>query len=182
MHRYLTHVTGRLRSYLPTQKRRDARFVRQLCDGDGDAWGQLLDHWSPHLYSYISYNVVTEADVRRLMRLILSDLIQTLIDEQPLEHLTVVIFRIAYRHLLRYRRQAPDPFVHPLWQRKQAAATGETLPNYFFQHLQQFSPEVQQLLLLRYLCGVTLPELAQIVGQPEELLTRLLSRTRFDPS
>jgi DNA-directed RNA polymerase specialized sigma24 family protein len=125
---------------------------------------------------------VTEADVRRLMRLILSDLIQTLIGEQPIEHLTVVIFRIAYRHLLRYRRQAPDPFSHPLWQRKQAAATGETLPNYFFQHLQQFSPEVQQLLLLRYLCGVTLPELAQIVGQPEELLTRLLSRTRFYPS
>lgn len=182
MHRYFTHVTGRLRSYLPQGKRRDANFVRQLCDGEGDAWMQLLDHWSPHLYSYVSYNVVTEADVRRLMRLILSELIQTLIGGQAIENLTVVIFRIAYRHLLRYRRQAPDPFGHPLWQRKQVAATGEALPNYFFQHLQQFSSEVQQLLLLRYVCGVTLPELAAIVGQPEELLTRLLYRTRFFPS
>jgi len=182
VHGYLAPVKGGLRSYLPTGKSGDANFVRQLCDGEGDAWVQLLDYWTPHLYSYVSYNVVTEADVRRLMRLILSELIQTLIGEQAIENLTVVIFRIAYRHLLRYRRQAPDPFGHPLWQRKQVAATGEALPNYFFQHLQQFSPEVQQLLLLRYVCGVTLPELAAIVGQPEELLTRLLYRTRFYPS
>lgn len=182
MHRYFTHVSVRLRSYLPLQKRRDTNFARQLCNGDGDAWVQLLDQWSPHLYSYISFNVVQEADVRRLMRLILAELIQTLVGEQPIENLTVVIFRIAYRQLLRYRRQAPDPFASPLWQRKQAAATGEPLPNYFFQHLQRFSPEVQQLLLLRYVCGVTLPELAEIVGQSEDLLTRLLYRTRFYPT
>ncbi|MCE7986431.1 MAG: sigma-70 family RNA polymerase sigma factor [Caldilinea sp. CFX5] len=182
MHRYFTHVSVRLRSYLPLQKNRDAQFAKQLCNGDGDAWVQLLDQWSPHLYSYVSFNVVQETDVRRLMRLILSELIQTLVGEQPIANLTVVIFRIAYRHLLRYRRQAPDPFASPLWQRKQAAATGEALPNYFFQHLQRFSPEVQQLLLLRYVCGVTLPELAAIVGQSEDLLTRLLYRTRFYPT
>jgi DNA-directed RNA polymerase specialized sigma24 family protein len=182
MHRYLTHVSVRLRSYLPQQERRDANFARQLCNGDGDAWVQLLDHWSPHLYSYVSFNAVHEADTRRLMRLILSELIQTLVGEQPVANLTVVIFRIAYRQLLRYRHQAPDPFANLLWQRKQAAATGEPLPNYFFQHLQRFSPEVQQLLLLRYVCGVTLPELAAIVGQSEELLTKILYRTRFYPT
>jgi len=182
MHRYFTNVSGRLRNSVSLHKNRETNFARQLCNGDGDAWVQLLDQWSPHLYSYVSFNVVQEADVRRLMRLILSELIQTLVGEQPLEHLTIVIFRIAYRHLLRYRRQAPDPFANPLWQRKQAAATGEALPGYFFQHLQRFSPEVQQLLLLRYVCGVTLPELAAIVGQSEDLLTRLLYRTRFDPT
>lgn len=179
MHRYFSQVPSRLRNHLPLRKRREANFVKQLCNGEGSAWVQLLDHWSPYLYSYVSYNVTTEVDVRKLMRLILSELVQTLVSAEPIENLTVIIFAIAYQHILRYRRHAPDPFASNTWQHHQAGAAGDMLPHDFLQHLQQFSTEVQQLLLLRYLCGVTLPELAQIVGLPEDLLTRLLYRTRF---
>lgn len=179
MHRYLSQVPSRLRNRLPLYQRREGTFVRQLCNGDGNAWVQLLDDWSPRLYSYVSYNVTNEADVRKLIRLILSELIQTMMSAQPVENLTVVIFALAYQQLLHYRRHAPDPFVESAWLRHQGGIAGDTLPPWFRQHLQQFSPEVQQLLLLRYLCGVTLPELAQIVGQSEELLTKILYRTRF---
>ena len=179
MHRYFSQVASRLRNHLPLRKRREVYFVKQLCNGEGSAWVQLLDHWSPSLYSYVSYNVTNEADVRKLMRLILSELVQTLVSAEPIENLTVVIFAIAYQHLLRYRRHAPDPFAGNAWQHPQTGTTGGILPHDFFQHLQQFSTEVQQLLLLRYLCGVTLPELARIVGLPEEVLSRILRRTRF---
>lgn len=180
MHRYLTFVPSRLRRHIaPSSRRRDAKFVGQLCSGEARAWSQLVEHWSPHLYSYVSYNVATEADARLLLHAILSEVIQTLIGAWATDNLTTLIFSIAYKHLLRYRRQNPD-----LWSPRgrlvqNAGEVGNDQQSNFLQRLRQFTPEMQQILLLRYLCGVTVPELAQIVGQSEELLTKVLYRTRF---
>lgn len=160
-------------------RRRDAKFVSQLCRGEAVAWSQLVDQWSPHLYSYISYNAASEADTRLLLHTILSEVIQTLITTRPIENLTTLIFSSAYKHVLRYRRQHPDLLsVHGRLP-QDGGETGNDQQRNFLQHLRQFTPEMQQILLLRYHCGVTVPELAQIVGQSEELLTKVLYRTRF---
>jgi len=49
----------------------------------------------------------------------------------------------------------------------------------FLQTLRQFTREAQQVLLLYYLFEVTLPEIAQIVGQPEETLVKVLQRFKY---
>ena len=162
----------------PRARRHDAKFVGQLCSGESRAWSQLVEHWSPHLYSYVSYNVATEADARVLLHAILSEVIQTLIGACAMDNLTTLIFSIAYKHVLRYRRQNPD-LLSP--RGRQVQGTGEIgndQQSNFLQRLRQFTPEMQQILLLRYLCGVTVPELAQIVGQSEDLLTKVLYRSR----
>lgn len=163
---------------VPMYRRHDAKFVGQLCRGESRAWSQLIDHWSPHLYSYVSYNAASEADTRALLRAILSEVIQTLIGARPIHNLTTLIFSIAYQHTLRYRRQNPE-LLPPRGRLVYGAGeTSNDAQSNFLQRLHQFTPEMQQILLLRYLCGVTLPELAQIVGQSEELLTKVLYRTR----
>lgn len=180
MHRYFSFVPSRLRrQQLPMSRRHDPKFVSQLCRGESRAWSQLIDHWSPHLYSYVSYNAASETDARLLLHTILSEVIHTLIGARPLDNLTTLIFSIAYQHTLHYRRQNPGLLLPKLRPGQQnAGETNADAQSNFLQRLHQFTPEMQQLLLLRYLCGVTMPELAQIVGQSEELLTKVLYRSR----
>lgn len=159
-------------------RRHDPKFVSQLCRGESRAWSQLIDHWCPHLYSYISYNTASESDARLLLHAILSELIHALIGARPMENLTTVIFSIAYQHTLRYRRQNPGLLLPKVRVGYGIDETDTDAQTNFLQRLHQFTPEMQQLLLLRYLCGVTVPELAQIVGQSEELLTKVLYRSR----
>ena len=179
MHRYFNFVPARLRrQMLPSWRRHDPKFVGQLSRGESRAWSQLIDHWSPHLYSYVGYNTANEADARLLLHAILSEVIHTLIGGRSLDNLTTFIFSIAYHQTLQYRRQNPGLLLPKGRLGYGASETSNDAQNNFLQRLHQFTPEMQQILLLRYLCGVTVPELARIVGQSEELLTKVLYRSR----
>jgi DNA-directed RNA polymerase specialized sigma24 family protein len=174
MHRYLPFASTR--SYHSTflRKRSETKFIARLCSGQPTAWAQLIDRWSPNLYSYIYYNVSDEAEVRTLMHLILSEMIQTVIGATQINNLSVLIFSIAHRRILDYRRQQgiESPQERHRAERAPVGQRGaaEAKSSNFFYRFRQFSPETQQILLLRYVCGVSLLELAQIVGEPEEVL------------
>ncbi|MBX3013780.1 MAG: sigma-70 family RNA polymerase sigma factor [Caldilineaceae bacterium] len=153
-------------------------MISRLCAGDPAAWVQLLDHWSPYLYSYVLYNVNNDAEARRVVRLILSDVIHTLASSHRIVSLTILIFSIAYQHVLRYRRHFSDHA--PVGQHAVDQETGDhpAQPARFYRLFRQCTLEVQQVLLLYYLCGVTLWELAQIVEQSEETVTKIVDRAR----
>lgn len=134
-----------------------------------------MNRWSPRLYSYVSYNVGDEAETRRLIHLILSDVIQAVIHTPRIPTLTVVIFSIAYRHVLHHLRHTSGYSMTKSQRSLQTHAAGSDQGINFLYRFRQASPEIQQILLLRYLCGVTLPELAQITGQSEDRLARVLA-------
>ena len=175
MHRYLTSFSAQVHPGQLFRKYQEKKLIQQLCTGQPSAWVQLVDRWSPRLYSYISYNVSNEDETRRLMHLILSEVIHTVIDTPRIQSLTVLIYTVAYRHILHYRwqqaaSQAPESLSAK--EKQQHRAT-------FIQRFHQFSPKTQQLLLLRYVCGIGLADLAQIVGQSEDALAQTLYRAKL---
>ena len=189
MHRHFTLLTSRIRNAAPVLRRKETKFIGRLCTGDSSAWIQVLNDWSPRLYSYVVYNTIGEIEAKKLIHLILAEVVQTALRLPRPGNLTVLIFAIAYKHTLHYRRQNPAA-TPTLLQRSTPPTTID--PNKidnakidnakgvnFLHSFRQFSLEMQQVLLLRYLCGVTLPELSQIVEQPEETLTKLIQRAKF---
>ncbi len=183
MHRYLSSLTTTPSHRAFFAKRKEQRFIGQLCAGQPQAWLQLLDRWSPRLYSYVVYNVGNENEARKLVHLILSDVIHTLIDAPKVPNLTILIFSIAYRRTLRYRQQNLPPRLPRRSEDTQVDERDDQKKTeqeaYFIQRLHRFSLEAQQLLLLRYVCGVTLTELSQIIGQPKEVLAQTLYRAKL---
>jgi len=143
----------------------------------------LIDRWSPRLYSYLYYNTGEEIAARRLLHLILSEVIHTVLTTPRVRNLSVLIFSIAHRHTLHYCRQqignskikegSPEKLM------ANAIAASDTVDGYFFHRFRQFPLETKQILLLRYVCGVTLLELSQIVGQPEEVLLQTIKRANI---
>lgn len=183
MHRYLSSISSHVQPSLLFRKYHETKLVRQLSAGQPGAWVQLVERWSPHLYSYISYNVHNEDETRRLMHLILSEVIHTVIDTPQIRSLPVLIYSIAYRHILHYRwqQETREPAEHRSAQRS-SAGSAEGRQDHrvsFVQRFGQFSPKTQQLLLLRYVCGVSLPELSQIVGQSEDVLAQTFYRAKL---
>lgn len=181
MHRYLSSIASRRHRQMPFQRRKEQQFIGRLNGGQPDAWIQLINRWSPHLYSYIFYNVNNEEATRQLMHLILSDVIQTVIRSPRTISLTVLIFSIAYRHILRYCADHPlatSPKPHKV-QAVNNVQTGPQAAPTFIQKFRRFSLETQQILLLRYVCHVPLAELSQIVDQSEDILAQKLYRAKL---
>jgi DNA-directed RNA polymerase specialized sigma24 family protein len=164
-------------------RRSETKLAARLCSGQPAAWAQLVDRWSPRLYSYIFYNVGDETEARKLMHLILSEMIQTVIGSPRINKLSVLIFSIAHRHILHYRRQHATP-TRKQWPPEQPTRNALTDINYdrgaFFHRFRQFSAETQQILLLRFVCGVSIVELSQIVEQSEEALVQTLHQVKRD--
>lgn len=178
MHRYLPFSSARSHRSAFLRGRAETKFVARLCSGQPTAWAQLIDRWSPNLYSYLYYNIPDEAEVRTLMHLILSEMIQTVIGAAPINNLSVLIFSIAHRRVLHYRRQQEAAMPQERHRTERIPAgqpgTADTTNSNFFYRFRQFSPETQQILLLRYVCGVSLLELAQIVDEPEDVILQKL--------
>jgi DNA-directed RNA polymerase specialized sigma24 family protein len=160
------------RSLAPMPK--EAKWMRQLCAGEPVVWAQLIDHWSPCLYGYITANGASEADAQQLVCTIFSEVVQAVVGSLRIANLTVLIFSIAYQQMLNYCQQRLSPL-----QSHRLSAADHVDPQFVFLHtLHQFAPEVQQLLLLHYLCEVSLSDISQIVGQSEEVLKKILYRVQ----
>jgi len=160
---------------------KEARWVRRLCASVSTAWAQLIAHWSPRLYSYVLYNVESEGDAQALVQVIFAEIVQAVVGSLRIANLTILLFSIARRHVLRYRaRQVPgfSPSHPHLLATDSTNATENQQSASFWACFQQFTPELQQVLLLHYLCGVSLPEISQIVGRREEELLRVLHRAQ----
>ncbi len=183
MHRYLSLSSSRAQYSAFLYRRKETKLVARLCTGQPAAWAQLIDRWSPRLYSYIFYNIGNEAEARKLMHLVLSEVIQTIICSPRINNLSVLIFSIAHRHILHYHYADNGVSLQTQWAKDQSTVKQpidkEQKKRTFFHRFRQFSPETQQILLLRYVCGVSLLELSQIVEQPEETLVQTLHRVKL---
>lgn len=153
--------------------------MRQLCAGESAAWLHLLEHWSPRLYNYVLYQGLSEAETQTLLHAIFAEVVQSVVGGLRVTNLTVLIFSIASQHVLNHGRQRAASPLNTQSPPLLPAEASDEHQHTFLQTLRQFTPEVQQVLLLYYLYEVTLPEIAQIVGQPEEVLIKVLYRFQY---
>lgn len=179
MHQYLTFLSSRLRRNASAYPAKDLKFIGRLCSGKPKAWGQLVDRWGPRLYSYLVYNTATEADAQDLMRFVLTEVVQATVGSLHSANLTILLFSIAYYHVSHYRQQNLGLIPRRQQSVKGANPFGHGQEPQFIHIFRQFPPEIQQILLLHYVCEVSLSELSQIVGQSEERLARTLYRVKF---
>lgn len=142
----------------------DRAFLKGLCQGQSNAWLHLLEIWSPRLYSYVIYNTYSEDDAQALLQRTFSLVMRCVINEAPrlqtLSQLTVLLVSTLYRLILHYQQQFGIPLFDILHHQQPV----DRLQQKFLATLQQLTPTVQQMLLLRYLVGLSVGELALITG------------------
>jgi RNA polymerase sigma factor (sigma-70 family) len=148
-------------------------FLRNLAEGHPAAWRQLLESISHRFYSYVYYNTHSEVDAQELLQAAFVQLAPLLMGRlqplQTLSQLTVLIASTIYRYVIDYQRRWGAPAVTALSGRTEIDNADP-----FWQRLPQLSPNVRQLLLLRYLIGLTVAEVAAVTGYAPNAIIAML--------
>ncbi|MEZ4676865.1 MAG: sigma-70 family RNA polymerase sigma factor [Caldilineaceae bacterium] len=133
------------------------------------AWQQLIEFWSPRLYSYVVYSTHSEVDAQHLLQQAFATVVQSLVESTHVCDLTVIVVSALYRTVARYQQEFGAPSLDAEYLR---ALVNPGQPR-FIDALKQLAPQVRQLLLLRYCVGLTVTELAPITGCSASALSAL---------
>ena len=153
----------------------DLAFLHKLQNGDQAAWSTLVDEWSPRLYNYLVYNTRNEDDAKDVLSETLFGLVQSIGTFDGNVTLATFIYAIAYRKVADYWRRS-----------QQTVELSESLsvggPNSMrielAEALEELPELAQQVLLLRYHVGLSVAEIAEILGRSYKATESLLSRVR----
>lgn len=153
----------------------DAEFLRQLQQGEESAWQQLLDEWQEPLYRYLCYNLPSAEVAQDVLGETFVALVQAIKRFDGNVAISTFIYSIASRKsadFYRRRRQTlelPDTLTVP----------GPSLDSLEFREvLAQLSPQYREALLFKYEVGLSVGEIAQIIGRSYKATESLLSRGR----
>jgi RNA polymerase sigma-70 factor (ECF subfamily) len=153
----------------------DAIFLQRLQEGDEAAWTQFLAEWKPRLYSYMKYNLRNASEAEDVMGETLLAVVQALRNFDGNVTLATFIYSIAYRKVADY------------WRRLRVTQElTEWIPTdgpdhtrlEVFEALAELPEQAQQALLLRYYVGLSVSEIAEVLGRSYKATESLLSRVR----
>jgi DNA-directed RNA polymerase specialized sigma24 family protein len=153
----------------------DADFLQRLQAGDQLAWSTLVDEWSPRLYNYLLYNTRNQDDAQDVLSETMMGLVQSIRSFDGNVALSTFIYSIAYRKVADYWRRSQQTVELPA----SLSVAGPTIAGLELAEALDELPELaQQVLLLRYHAGLSVAEIAEILGRSYKATESLLSRVR----
>ncbi|MCB0061112.1 MAG: RNA polymerase sigma factor [Caldilineaceae bacterium] len=153
----------------------EKEFLQRLQSGDSQAWEQLMDEWSPKLYNYMCYNTRTAEDAQDVLSDTLLGLVQSIKNFDGNVTLSTYIYSIAYRKVADYWRRSKQTYELPLHI---STAGPNSMGIELQEALAELPEQAQQALLLRYHVGLSVAEIAEVLGRSYKATESLLSRVR----
>jgi RNA polymerase sigma-70 factor (ECF subfamily) len=155
----------------------DPEFLSRLQAGDERAWEQLIADWQGPLYQHLCYSLPSPEIAADVLQDTLEALVTALQRFDGKVAISTFIYSIASRKVADYFRK-----------RKVTGEIPETLSSerlnissdsiVFRDVLNELQPQYREALLLRYQMGLSVSELAQVLGRSYKATESLLSRSR----
>lgn len=148
----------------------DGRLLRALRSGDSRMWQEWISRWTPRLYTYTRYNVHSEEDCKELLHAVFSLFTRTVMQSSQTFNLSILLLSALHRAVLQYqqKRGAPKPSVY------QNALWLDPEQKKFVTLLQELTPDIRQVTLLRYTIDLSLTELEMVTGHSVNTLNEML--------
>jgi RNA polymerase sigma-70 factor (ECF subfamily) len=153
----------------------DLSFLHRLQEGDETAWKQFLDEWNPRLFRYMKYNLRDASEAEEVLSETWVALVQAIRTFDGKVTLATFIYSIAYRKVADYWRRLRVTQELTEW-----ITTGEDDHTRVevYEALAELPEQSQQALLLRYYVGLSVAEIAEVLGRSYKATESLLSRVR----
>jgi len=150
-------------------------YLERLQAGDNRAWEKFMAEWNPRLYSYVSYNLRGADEVQDILSETWLGVLQGICNFDGNVALSTFLYSIAYRKIADYWRSKQVTAELPEWL--STAGPNDTRIE-LYEALAQLPQEAQQVLLLRYHVGLSVTEIAEVLGRSYKATESLLSRVR----
>ncbi|RIK43223.1 MAG: hypothetical protein DCC55_06340 [Chloroflexi bacterium] len=150
-------------------------FLRRLQEGDELAWTQFFNEWNPRLFSYLKYSLRDASEAEEVLGETLLALVAAIRTFDGKVTLATFIYSIAYRKVADYWRRLRVTHELTEW-----IATNESAHTRVevYEALAELPEQSQQALLLRYYVGLSVDEIAEVIGRSYKATESLLSRVR----
>jgi RNA polymerase sigma factor (sigma-70 family) len=174
MHPLLKALRRQQRRQNPSAGENDVKDFQRLHDGEQVAWEQFVVAWSSRLYPYLAALLHHPDAVQEVLCATLLALVQTIRCLETPVPLVPLVYAAAYRQVMECRHHPGRP--QPADQLRSASAN--SFNDAFSAALTALPLQVQQILLLRYQAGLSVRELAQVLGCSYQTTEALLSQAR----
>lgn len=166
------------------QQASDAVWLAQAVAGNADAFGRLYEQYLGDIYHYMFYRVDGRQTAEDLTETVFLQAWQALDDHPPqATHFRLWLYRIAHNTVVDYYRtrapvlgleaagHVPDPAEEP-----EAQLTRQEQSHALQQAIVQLKEEHQQVLIYRFIVGLSHAETAEIISRTEEAVRALQYR------
>ena len=154
----------------------DPEFLSRLQAGDECAWEALLQQWQAPLYRYLCYTLSDAEQASDILGETLVALVQAIQNFDGRVALSTFIFKIASNKTIDHWRKKKVATYTLSWD---LAVDGPTSQRLELQEaLATLPEEYRQALLLRYHIGLSVTEVAEVLGKSYKATESLLSRGR----
>lgn len=154
----------------------DLNYLRRLQNGEEGAWAQLMADWQGPLYNYL-YHSLPNAEAAQD---VLGDTFEALVKAIPRfdgkAQLSTFIYSIAQRKIADFWRKKKPTSEIPESYASGLEPSSESIV--FRDVLSSLQPQYREALLLRYHMGMSVSEVAQVIGRSYKATESLLSRGR----
>ncbi|MEM7124872.1 MAG: sigma-70 family RNA polymerase sigma factor [Chloroflexota bacterium] len=152
-----------------------ADFLYSLQNGDERAWQQLITEWSPRLFRYVRRQLPSDEDAEDVVSETFSALIKAIKSFDGNAAISTFVYSIANRKVADFWRKRKDADE----LKEHVATSGPTSqPLELEEALSTLSENAQKALLLRYQMGLSVSEVADVLGRSYKATESLLSRSR----
>ena len=150
-------------------------YLKRLQAGDNVAWEQFMAEWGTRLYNYVNYNLRGADEAQDVLSETLLAVVQAIRNFDGNVSLSTFIYSIAYHKIVDYWRVKNVTSELTEWVSTAGPShTGIELS----EALAELTEEAQQVLLLRYHVGLSVTEIAEVLGRSYKATESLLSRVR----
>lgn len=154
----------------------ETKLVFRAIEGDGDAFGILYGHYQDAIYRYIFVRVGNTAEAEDLTEDVFVRAWEALPNYHPTQHpFKSWLYRIAHNLIVdHYRKRKPVNLVD---EELQSSPVMTSLPEEIVEvgqeahilamAIQQLTEEEQQVIVLRFVDGLSHQEVAEVIGKSE---------------
>jgi|GEM_PF-402028 len=151
-------------------------LLQRLKDGDNRAWKQLMDEWNPRLYKYLQGKLPTKEDAEDVLNETLLGTVRGIQNFDGAVAISTFVYSIANHKVVDFWRRRKD--VSDLSEEIPTKSVLDSESMEFQELLAQLPEQSREALILRYHIGLSVSEVAEIVGRSYKGTESLLSRAR----
>lgn len=160
-----------------TAAKTDPELLRRLQEGDNRAWEQLLDEWQGPLYQYLFNHLPTPENAYDVLQDTFEALVTAIKRFDGNVAISTFIYSIASRKSADFyrKRKVTGELTDFLSSEKLDISVDGIV---FRDVLEAMQPQYREALLLRYKMGLSVSEMAAVLGRSYKATESLLSRSR----
>ncbi|MCE7984687.1 MAG: sigma-70 family RNA polymerase sigma factor [Caldilinea sp. CFX5] len=151
----------------------ETSLLHRLQQYDVTAWTQVVAEWTPDLYHYLCYTLPTPTAAEAVAGETFQAFVQATPTFTEQLSLRTYLYIAVYRKVADYWRRPP---VAGVWSAGEQRFPLLGLPGELKEPLAELPELAQQVLMLRYQAGLSLLEIAEVLGRSRKATESLFNR------